>query len=106
MRHSLAVALISLLAISAASSAFAAPAFTPRLRFHETQPIPYATTTFELGVDVSDVPLTRQGVNQFLQTLTPEGQEIMQATCRNYVGDPVQVRSQMTNSFCQVLLGR
>jgi hypothetical protein len=106
MRHSLVVTMISLLAVAAAGTAFAAPAFTPRLHFPEAQPNPYATTTFDLGVDVSDVPLTRQGVNQFLQTLTPEGQEIMQATCRNYVGDPIQVRSQMTISFCQVLLGQ
>jgi hypothetical protein len=85
---------------------FAAPALAPRLpRLLEAPPGPYDTTTFDLGVDVGGVPLTKQGVNQFLQTLSPEGQYILVSTCRNYLGEPAQVRNPRTLDFCQVLIG-
>jgi hypothetical protein len=78
----------------------------PLLRpFQNQQPGPYETTTFDLGVDVTDVPLTPQGVRSFMATLTPEGQYIIQNTCRNYLGDPSQVRSSMTLPFCRVVVG-
>src|SRR3954470_2142266 len=49
-------------------------------------------TNFDLGVDVSNVPLTRAGLGQFLATLSPEGQTIMFRTCQNYLGNPSQVQ--------------
>ena len=63
-------------------------------------------TNFDLGVDVSNVPLTRAGLTQFLATLSPQGQTIMFRTCQNYLGDPRQVRSPRTIEFCRALLGR
>ena len=62
-------------------------------------------TNFDLGIDVSNVPLTRQGVSQFMATLSPEGQHIMLRTCQNYLGYPSQVQSYRTIQFCRVLLG-
>jgi hypothetical protein len=63
-------------------------------------------TNFDLGVDVSNVPLTRAGLGQFLATLSPEGQTIMFRTCQNYLGNPSQVQSPRTIEFCRALLGR
>ena len=107
MRRSLAfLALPAALLWAGSLTANADPASGPRLppRLIQPQPDPYATTTFDLGVDVSNVPLTRQGVGQFLQTLTPEGQSIIASTCRNYLGDPSQVRTRRTLDFCQVVV--
>jgi hypothetical protein len=63
-------------------------------------------TLFDLGVDVSNVPLTRADVGQFLATLSPDGQRIMLKTCQNYLGDPRQVTSVRTIEFCRVVLAR
>lgn len=104
MQNHLAVALAASLALFAVGAS-AAPASAPHgPRFPQPDANPYATTMFDLGVDVSDVPLTRQGVNQFLAGLSPEGQQIMFATCQNYLGDPSQVRTPTTLAFCHVLL--
>ena len=64
------------------------------------------STMFDLGVDVSSVPLTRQDVNEFIRTLSTEGQGIILKTCENYVRYPSQVQSRRTIAFCQVLLGK
>jgi hypothetical protein len=64
-----------------------------------------SNTNFDLGIDVSNVPLDRQGVAQFMATLSPEGQHIMLTTCQNYLHDPRQVQSYRTIQFCHVLLG-
>jgi hypothetical protein len=63
-------------------------------------------TNFDLGIDVSNVPMTRAGVNQVMASLSPQGQTIMLHTCQNYLGYPSQVRSPRTIEFCHVLLGR
>jgi hypothetical protein len=63
-------------------------------------------TLFDLGVDVSNVPLTKTAVNQFLTTLGPDGQRIMVTTCQNYLGNPSQVVSGRTIAFCRVVLSR
>lgn len=62
-------------------------------------------TNFDLGIDVSNVPLTRPGVSQFMASLSPEGQHIMLRTCQNYLGNPSQVQSPRTIQFCRALLG-
>ena len=63
-------------------------------------------TNFDLGIDVSNVPMTPAGVNQVMASLSPEGQTIMLHTCQNYLGYPSQVRSPRTIEFCHVLLRR
>jgi hypothetical protein len=60
-------------------------------------------SNFDLGVDVTSVPLDRPDVAAFLATLSPEGQSIMQTTCQHYLSDPGDAESPSTVPFCHVV---
>jgi hypothetical protein len=99
-------ALAVLMPVAASSQICLGPFGCPRDPFNDpfNQNSDRQGTLFDLGVDVSNVPLTRTDVNRFLVTLGPDGQRIMVTTCRNYLGNPSQVVSGRTIEFCRVVL--
>jgi hypothetical protein len=70
-------------------------------------PVPDAasTTTFDLGVDVSDVAPTRADVHAYLAGLEPETQAAILGACGTFVANPTDAKSADTLAFCQVAVG-
>jgi hypothetical protein len=107
MRKKLAIATLLFLAaaeVAAASSldlCFGNPFFC---RPSDDEIQERLSTRFDLGVEVKDLRMTREGVRHFMTTLSADGQRIMVTTCRNYLSRPNQVQSPRTLDFCAVLL--
>jgi hypothetical protein len=82
-------------ALAAAPIAFA---FSPALALTDTN----NPGIDDLGVDISSVPFTRAGVQDFLSTLAPETRHSVEAACDNYVrnGESIGLDVQ-TITFCQ-----
>jgi hypothetical protein len=59
----------------------------------------------DLGIDLTDVALTPQGVNSFLASLDPQAQRILLTSCAHYLTTPNSAQSPYTVQFCGVLLG-
>jgi len=70
-------------------------------------PVPDAasTTTFDLGVDVSDVAPTPADVHAYLAGLEPETQAAILGACGTFVANPTDAKSADTLAFCQVAVG-
>jgi hypothetical protein len=81
-------------------SASALPASAAGVRYPDE-----SGTNFDLGVDVSQVPLTTQGVASYMASLAPETRSIIMTTCQNYVQNPIDARSLNTVDFCKVAVG-
>jgi hypothetical protein len=64
---------------------------------------PWNSTVSDLGVEVKDVPLTREAVSQFLDRLKPESETRIRNTCFGYLSLPSLVQPR-TVYFCQVVL--
>jgi hypothetical protein len=60
------------------------------------------TNRFDLGIDVSDVVKTREGIRAFLATLAPETRRVIMATCEHYMERSSNLRGQDTIPFCSV----
>jgi hypothetical protein len=58
----------------------------------------------DLGIDLTDVPLTPLGVNTFLASLDPQAQRILLTSCAHYLTSPNSAQSQYTLEFCEVLI--
>jgi hypothetical protein len=61
------------------------------------------STVTDLGVEVKDVPLTREAVSQFLDRLKPDSDTRIRNACFGYLTLPSLVRPR-TIHFCQVAL--
>jgi hypothetical protein len=62
-------------------------------------------TTFDLGIDVSDVANTPSSVRAFLGSLEPVTRGVIETTCNHYMENPQAVRTQDTLAFCSVVAG-
>jgi hypothetical protein len=63
------------------------------------------STLVDLGVDLTDVPITPAGVTAYLASLDPQAQAILINSCTHYVATPNAAQSNYTVQFCGVLLG-
>jgi hypothetical protein len=73
----------------------------------DTLPFPKLTpksSLVDLGIDLTDVPLTPQGVNSFFATLEPAAQRQMLQSCSHFITTPNAAESKVTEQFCEVLL--
>jgi hypothetical protein len=59
----------------------------------------------DLGIDLTDVALTPQGVTTFLASLDPQAQMILVNSCAHYLDTPASAQSNYTLQFCQTLIG-
>ncbi len=63
------------------------------------------TAQLDLGVDISDVALTQQGVATFMASLNPQAQGILFTSCEHYLTTPNSAQSTYTIQFCETLIG-
>ena len=60
----------------------------------------------DLGVDISSVPFTRIGVQDFLSKLAPDTRQSVEAACHNYVTKNGSAGVDLqTITFCQQAVG-
>ena len=62
------------------------------------------TSILDLGIDVSNVELTPQGVGAFLASLDPQAQGVLITTCNHYLTTPNAAQAY-TLQFCGILVG-
>jgi hypothetical protein len=62
-------------------------------------------TTFDLGVDVSTVPLNARAVDSYIASLEPETQAAIMGGCHTYMDYPSSAKSLDTISFCRIAVG-
>jgi hypothetical protein len=59
----------------------------------------------DLGIDLTDVPLTAQGAATFLASLDPEAQRVVITSCSHFLTTPNSAQATYTIQFCEALLG-
>jgi hypothetical protein len=62
------------------------------------------STNFDLGTDVSGIPLDAPDVNAYVAGLAPETRVVIQDSCANYLRNPADTRSPNTLPFCQIVV--
>jgi hypothetical protein len=58
----------------------------------------------DLGIDLTDVALTPQGVGTFFASLDPNAQRIMLTSCAHYLSTPNSAQATVTIQFCDLLI--
>ena len=107
MRNLLTVAAAALALSLSAGASFAVPADNQDDNtgfLTDTAPTT-PDTTFDLGIDVGGVANTPIGVKDFLGSLAPETQRVIETTCEHYMENPQAVRDGDTLAFCAVVVG-
>jgi hypothetical protein len=90
----------ALAAIAVSLTLTAAPAFA--VNFPDQ---PRTGTTFDLGIDVSAVPLTTSAVDAYIASLPPETQAAVMGGCDTYMQYPTSAQDISTLSFCRIAVG-
>lgn len=68
---------------------------------------PTGPTTFDLGIDVSNIPPYKEYVGPYVKRLAPETQHILARTCQTYLGARMfDATSYNTIQFCRALFGQ
>jgi hypothetical protein len=62
-------------------------------------------TTFDLGIDVGELPKTPAAVRAYLAGLAPLTRDILISTCEHYMVTPNSVQESETLAFCSVAVG-
>jgi hypothetical protein len=73
------------------------------------QRVPGAATTgpevyFDLGIDVNKLPTNPVEARKYFAGLMPETQQVLLASCRNYLSHPTDAAMPQTLVFCTAIL--
>ena len=66
---------------------------------------PRSGINFDLGIDVSGVPLNARAVDGYIASLEPETQAAVVGACQTYMQYPESAKALETLSFCRIAVG-
>ena len=59
---------------------------------------------FDLGIDVTRLPRDPVAARRYFASLLPETQQILMASCRNYLAHPLDANMPETLVFCKAIV--
>jgi hypothetical protein len=60
---------------------------------------------FDLGIDVTKLPTNPVEARRYYASQSPETQQVLLASCRNYLAHPIDAQMPETLLFCSAIVG-
>ena len=62
-----------------------------------------APVTFDLGIDVTQLPQDTAGAKKYFAALAPDTQRVILAACKTYLAHPMDAAMPQTLVFCKAI---